>query len=111
MRVERLLSGDLISSFIDQIRKSQTTANSKSDRLSHTPIASPQSKPMFQQVSKLVVPKLAEFGELLFGETLQWSIKEIWVNVLEAGGRQAIHIHANSFISGVVYLGCNHGCV
>jgi hypothetical protein len=31
--------------------------------------------------------------------------------VLEAGGRQAIHIHANSFISGVVYLGCNHGCV
>jgi uncharacterized protein (TIGR02466 family) len=63
---------------------------------------------MFQQVSKLVAPKLAEFGELLFGETLQWSIKEIWVNVLEAGGRQAIHTHANSFISGVVYLTRSH---
>jgi uncharacterized protein (TIGR02466 family) len=108
MRVEKLVSGDLISSFTAQIRTSQTTANWKSDRLSHTPIADPQSNRMFAQVSKLVTPKLAEFGELLFGEQLQWSIKEIWVNVLEAGGRQAVHTHANSFISGVVYLTRSH---
>jgi uncharacterized protein (TIGR02466 family) len=108
MRVERLLSDDLISSFTDQIRTSHTTANAKSDRLSHTPIATPQSKGMFQKVSRLATPKLVEFGELLFGETLQWAIKEIWVNVLEPGGRQAIHTHANSFISGVVYLTRSH---
>lgn len=108
MRAERLLSADLISSFTDQIRASHTTANAKSDRLSHTPIATPQSKVMFQQVSKLVAPKLVEFGELLFGETLQWSIKEIWVNVLEPGGCQVVHTHANSFISGVVYLTRSH---
>jgi uncharacterized protein (TIGR02466 family) len=108
MRVEKLVSGDLISSFTAQIRTSHTTANWKSDRLSHTPIADPQSNRMFAQVSKLVTPKLAEFGELLFGEQLQWSIKEIWVNVLEAGGRQAVHTHANSFISGVVYLTRSH---
>jgi uncharacterized protein (TIGR02466 family) len=108
MRAERLLSGDLISSFTEQIRASHTTANAKSDRLSHTPIATPQSKVMFQQVSKLVAPKLVEFGELLFGDTLQWSIKEIWVNVLEPGGCQVVHTHANSFISGVVYLTRSH---
>jgi uncharacterized protein (TIGR02466 family) len=108
MRVEKLLSGDLISSFTDQIRTAHTTANWKSDRLGHTPIATPQSKAMFLEVSKLATPKLAEFGELLFGETLQWSIKEIWVNVLDAGGRQAVHTHANSFISGVVYLTRSH---
>jgi uncharacterized protein (TIGR02466 family) len=63
---------------------------------------------MFLEVGKLADPKLAEFGELLFGERLRWSIKEIWVNLLEPGGRQAVHTHANSFISGVLYLTRSH---
>ena len=108
MRVEKFLSGELISSFTGQIRQSHMTANSKSDLLAHTPIADPKSDPMFQQIARLVTPKLAEFGQQLFGEPLPWSIKEIWVNVLEPGGRQAIHTHANSFISGVVYLTRSH---
>jgi uncharacterized protein (TIGR02466 family) len=108
MRVEKLLSGDLISSFAREIRAAHTTANWKSDRLSHTPVTTPQSNPMFEQVSKLATTKLAEFGEHLFGEKLPWSIKEIWINVLEPGGRQAVHTHANSFISGVVYLTKSH---
>jgi uncharacterized protein (TIGR02466 family) len=37
-----------------------------------------------------------------------WSLKEMWVNVLDRGGRQAMHNHANSFISGVVYLTHTH---
>lgn len=108
MRVEKFLNGELISSFTGQIKQSHMTANSKSDRLAHTPIADPKSDPMFQQLAKLVAPKLAEFGQHLFGEPLEWSIKEIWVNVLEPGGRQTIHTHANSFISGVVYLTRSH---
>jgi uncharacterized protein (TIGR02466 family) len=32
----------------------------------------------------------------------------MWVNVLETGGHQAMHNHANSFISGVVYLTPTH---
>ena len=51
-----------------------------------------------------MTPRLVEFGQLLFGEALDWSIKEMWVNVLENGGQQAMHNHANSFISGVLYL-------
>jgi uncharacterized protein (TIGR02466 family) len=31
-------------------------------------------------------------------------IKEAWVNVLETGGSQFMHTHANSFVSGIVYL-------
>jgi uncharacterized protein (TIGR02466 family) len=108
MRVEKLLNGDLISSFTNEIRATQTTTNWKSDRLSHTSVTTPQSRPMFEQISKLAAPKLVEFGEHLFGEKLQWSIKEIWVNVLEPGGRQAVHTHANSFISGVAYLTKSH---
>ena len=44
----------------------------------------------------------------LFGERLRWLMKEMWVNVLDTGGRQAMHNHANSFISGVVYLTPTH---
>jgi uncharacterized protein (TIGR02466 family) len=32
----------------------------------------------------------------------------MWVNVLATGGRQAMHNHANSFISGVAYLTHTH---
>ena len=31
-------------------------------------------------------------------------MKEMWVNVMDRDGRQAMHNHANSFVSGVVYL-------
>ena len=44
----------------------------------------------------------------MFGERLGWSLKEMWVNVLDTGGRQAMHNHANSFISGVAYLTPTH---
>ena len=49
-------------------------------------------------------PHVQAFGELLLGEALRWLVKEIWVNVLQPGGQQAVHNHANSFVSGVVYL-------
>jgi uncharacterized protein (TIGR02466 family) len=108
MRVEKFLSSELASSFASQATQSHKITNFKSDRLAHTPIADPKADPMFQQIAKLVAPKLAEFGQHLFGEVLDWSIKEIWINVLEPGGRQAVHTHANSFISGVIYLTRSH---
>lgn len=108
MRVEKFLSSELISSFTSQIKQSQMTTNFKSDKLTHTPIADPKSDPMFRQIAELVAPKLAEFGQHLFGEPLAWTIKEIWVNLLEPGGRQAVHTHANSFISGTLYLTRSH---
>ncbi len=44
----------------------------------------------------------------MFGERIGWALKEMWVNVLDTGGRQAMHNHANSFASGVVYLTPTH---
>ena len=60
------------------------------------------------RLPRLITPKLVEFGVHLFGERLPWALKEMWVNVLDTGGRQAMHNHANSFISGVVYLTPTH---
>jgi len=108
MRVERLLGGDLVGRMAKDIMTSSRVANAKSDRLSHSEIMSPRSKEAFVEASALVEPKLVEFGALLFGENLSWSIKEIWVNLLETSGSQSIHNHANSFVSGVLYLTPSH---
>jgi uncharacterized protein (TIGR02466 family) len=68
----------------------------------------PSDSPLFVKAAALVAPKLIDYGAHLFGERLAWSVKEMWVNVLGTGGRQAMHNHANSFISGVVYLTPTH---
>jgi uncharacterized protein (TIGR02466 family) len=68
----------------------------------------PGDSPLLGLAAQAITPKLVDFGALLFGERIGWSIKEMWVNVLETGGRQAMHNHANSFISGVVYLTPTH---
>jgi uncharacterized protein (TIGR02466 family) len=78
--------------------------NSSSPSLSHTEMLRPQDSPLFGDAALQISPKLIDFGALIFGERIGWSIKEMWVNVLDTGGRQAMHNHANSFISGVVYL-------
>jgi len=82
--------------------------NSSSPNLSHTRMLRPEESPLLIEAAALITPKLVDMGTLLFGERLGWSLKEMWVNVLDQGGRQAMHNHANSFISGVVYLTPTH---
>ncbi len=41
-------------------------------------------------------------------EKLRWTVKEIWTNMLEKGGSQTLHSHANSFVSGILYLTPSH---
>ena len=60
------------------------------------------------KAAALIAPKLVDFGAQLLGERIRWLMKEMWVNVMDAGGRQAMHNHANSFVSGVVYLTPTH---
>jgi len=108
MRIERLLDDELVAQLMNEVVASNTVANAKSDALSHTEIMSPRARKSFVRAAKLIQPKLVEFGALLFGENLDWSIKEIWVNLLETGGQQSVHTHANSFVSGVLYLTTPH---
>ena len=104
MRVEQLIGAELVAALVERFRAAAHTANARSARLAHSEILAPQADELLAQAGRLIEPKLADFGELLFGERLAWSIKEIWANVLETGGHQAMHNHANSFISGVLYL-------
>ena len=105
MRVSPALEPTLVAQLVDHFAgRSDLVANGASQNLVHTAMLAPSDSPLMVSAAGAIVPKLAEFGHLLFGETLGWAIKEMWVNVMQTGGLQATHNHANSFISGVVYL-------
>ncbi|NDC70234.1 MAG: hypothetical protein EBZ65_04860 [Betaproteobacteria bacterium] len=55
-------------------------------------------------LARQLLPFIQEFGALLLGEMRPWSIKEMWGNVMQQGGHQSIHNHANCMLSGIVYL-------
>lgn len=108
MRVPQALQAALVHGLVEHLGSMADRDNSSSPNLSHTAMLKPQDSPLLVAAALAITPRIEDFGRLLFGETLGWSIKEMWVNLLDAGGRQAMHNHANSFISGVVYLTATH---
>lgn len=108
MRIPGALRPELVSGLVAHFSARAGQANNASTNLVHTAMLKPSDSPLLVDVASLITPLLADFGMLLFGERLGWSLKEMWVNVLDTGGRQAMHNHANSFISGVAYLTHTH---
>jgi len=108
MRVPAVLDRALVDALIAHFQALAVRANNSSDNLSHTELLQPGDSPLFVAAARLMTPQLAAFGAYLFGETLGWALKEMWVNVLGHGAHQAMHNHANSFVSGVVYLTPTH---
>jgi uncharacterized protein (TIGR02466 family) len=107
-RSRGILEARLVTALIAHFTALATDPNKSSGNLAHTRILQPGESPLFAEVAACITPKLAEFGLQLFGERLPWMLKEMWVNVLDTGGHQSVHNHANSFISGVVYLTPTH---
>ena len=99
---------DLVARLIAEFEAEQTGPNVRTALLSHTPVANPRGNACFEAVLQAVGPRIAAYGEALLGETLNWGVKEIWINRMETGGAQKMHNHANSFISGIVYLTETH---
>ena len=108
LRAPGALGRPLVAALVDHFGRLARHDNNSSPRLSHTQMLKPGDSPLFVEAAALITPKLVDFGALLFGQRLGWSVKEMWVNLLDTGGHQAMHNHANSFISGVVYLTPTH---
>src|SRR6266498_1475315 len=108
MRARGALPRTMVAGLVEHFTALATRDNNSSTHLSHTEMLRPGDSPLLGKAAALIAPKLAEFGLHLFGEKLEWFLKEMWVNVLDAGGRQAMHNHANSFASGIVYLTPTH---
>lgn len=99
-----VLPPDLVAALLAQFAESDAGANVRTTQLTHTPVADPRSHRNFTEVLRCVAPRLRAYGKALLGEEMAWAIKEIWINRMETGGAQKMHNHANSFVSGVVYL-------
>ena len=108
LRASGVLDADLVAALAAQFDSEASTGNKASGHLSHTAMLQPTDSPLLVEVARRVTPKIVEMGALLFGQRLGWSIKEMWVNVMEPGGMQGMHNHANSFVSGVIYLTPTH---
>lgn len=104
MVVGQVLDAGLLDRVVARARSDDRETNAHSEALSHSPVVNAEEDALYRNASARILPHVAAFGEALLGEALTWSIKEIWTNVLETGGSQAIHNHANSFVSGIVYL-------
>lgn len=108
MRVPGALEPGLVAGLVEHFMAQATQENNASGNLVHTAMLRPGDSPLLVEAAGRLTPWVVEFGTLLFGERLGWSLKEMWVNVMDKGGRQAMHNHANCFISGVVYLTPTH---
>jgi uncharacterized protein (TIGR02466 family) len=104
MRIPALLSAEAALALSERLSLAASVANQRSPQLSHTRILRPGEDTALDTVVGQIGPHLQAFGQLLFGESLRWLVKEMWVNVLQRGGSQSLHNHANCFASGVLYL-------
>lgn len=104
MLCRKAVPDQLVKALIEQFEAAGTGPNVRTTKLTHTPMADPRTHDNFVAVYRTVLPKLKAYGETLMGEQLDWAIKEIWINKMERDGAQKMHNHANSFISGIIYL-------
>ena len=102
------LTPELVTAMVTEYDNSDKAANVRTALLNHTPMTNPRASKTYMDVMGMIGPKVAEFGEILMGEQLNWGVKEIWINRMEQGGSQKLHNHANSFISGIIYLSDSH---
>lgn len=104
MRVPAVLSAPEVEALRTRLVAIANVGNDRSEALAHTRLLGPGEDPGLDALVERTGPHLQAFGTLLFGETLRWLVKEIWMNVLRTSGRQSVHNHANCFVSGIVYL-------
>ena len=108
MKVDGFLDATMLSKLDARVRDQQRASNSATDLLSHTDTVDPSEDPLFSELRELVAPHLVRFGQLLFAKELNWYVTGMWMNVLERGGKQFMHTHANSFISAIIYVTTPH---
>jgi hypothetical protein len=105
LRCAGLLNGDEAALLAGWLReRTGQVGNGRSSGLSHSVPLAPDAHPLLALLAERIRPRLVLLGGQMFGATLDWSIKEMWANRMTAGGSQGVHNHANSFISGVVYV-------
>ncbi len=107
-KVDGFASDALLSSLLEQAKSMTDSENSADNRLAHSLMLDPGSNRSFALVAEQVKEHLTAFGRVLLGSELNWFTKEMWLNRLQPGGSQFMHSHANSFVSGVLFVDTPH---
>lgn len=102
--VPGVIPEDKAASLAARLNSQARTRNRHSGELAHSHLLGPGDDHALDHLVSLLGTHIQRFGNSLLGEPLRWLVKEIWLNVMAAGGQQSIHNHANSMVSGVVYL-------
>lgn len=99
-----MLDADYVEHLKAAIDAEEKWPNAGCAELVHTRVYAADRPACYDRLVECVLPRLAYFGSLIFGQELRWSITGIWGNVATRGAHQPRHNHANSIVSGVVYL-------
>jgi uncharacterized protein (TIGR02466 family) len=108
MMARRAIPEPVVAELIETLHADAAAPNVRTRLLTHTPMRKPRDNAAYRAAMEHVAPRVQAYGGTLMGEILPWAVKEIWVNRMEPGGAQKMHNHANSFISGVIYLSAVH---
>lgn len=108
LKLEGFLDAQTIAVLHERAGQMVDRQNSATELLSHTELVDPRDDSFWRALTEQVRPELVRFGEILFAKPLDWTVKEIWMNVLDPGGSQFMHTHANSFVSGIFYVTTPH---
>jgi hypothetical protein len=75
MRAPRALHADLVGALCAHFSALAGQAEQLLANLVHTSMLKPSDSPLLVEAAALITPLLADFGALLFGERLGWSLK------------------------------------
>src|SRR4051794_23551162 len=74
MRVQGALAAGLTAALVQHFSAKAGQENNASSNLVHTALLKPSDSPLLVDVAAAITPLLADFGALLFGERLGWSL-------------------------------------
>src|ERR1043165_8679824 len=93
IRIPGALRAELVSGLVAHFSARAAQENNASANLAHTAMLKPGDSPLLVEAATAITPLLGDFGAVMFGERLGWSLKEMWGNALDTGGRRAMHNH------------------
>lgn len=102
--VQKLLTIAEIESARSYIYASACHQNNSSENLRHTEIFFEDLPQSFRSIKAALLPQVEIFACMLLGQKLKWSINGMWGNLGISGASQIRHNHANSIVSGIIYL-------
>ena len=108
LHVPEAIPPRLVADLILEMEGRTLVPNSSAPHVFHSQLLRPEDSESLSAIHGELQQYLRELGGQLLGSDLDWFITTYWFNKIEKNGAQPPHNHANSMISGVIYLSDIH---